>query len=230
MRQKMQTFISSDKYRARGLEMFISDNLRSDRESGVTLVELLVVIVIIAIVAALALMQKGSADSQFKRQNVAQELKVAFERARFDSVKRRAQPAASPSPDTRAKVVVDTTSYALTTYPINSSGTPTLTAQTTTVSGQNITIAGNSVALPYTVYYNQRGEAVDSGGFSISPSFLVCNFTCASPTNANANLLIVTPTGTINLLPGGSTAPNFNAPTITNVSPTSGINNTARLP
>jgi prepilin-type N-terminal cleavage/methylation domain-containing protein len=196
-------------------------------QSGVTIVELLVVIIIIAVVAGIALMQRGSANEIFRRQNVAQQLKVAFELARFDSVKRRAQ----SSPDVRAFVVVDVSSYTLTTYPINSSGVPTLTAVTTPTSAQNVAIAGNnSIILPFTIYYNQRGEAVDSSGVSISPSFFVCNISCSSPDNANANLLIVTPTGTINLLPGGSSVPNFNPPSITNVSPTVGISNTVRLP
>jgi prepilin-type N-terminal cleavage/methylation domain-containing protein len=196
-------------------------------ESGVTLVELLVVIVIISIVASIALMQRGSADAQFKRQNVARELKVAFERARFDSVKRRAQ----SSPDVRATVVVDTNSYALTTYPINAAGTATVNTQTTSTSGQNVVIAGNnSITLPFTVYYNQRGEAVDASGNSISPSFYICNVTCSSPSTSTANLLIVTPTGTVNLLSGGSSVPNFNAPSITTVPNTNSINNTARLP
>ena len=67
-------------------------------QDGTTLVEALVVILIISIVAAMAIMNRGSADEQFKRQNLARELKVAFERARFDSVKRRAEGA------TRARV------------------------------------------------------------------------------------------------------------------------------
>jgi hypothetical protein len=48
-----------------------------------------VVISIIAIVAAIALMQRGNSNEQFKRQNITWGLKNAFERARFDSVKRR---------------------------------------------------------------------------------------------------------------------------------------------
>jgi prepilin-type N-terminal cleavage/methylation domain-containing protein len=207
--------------------MYIDHNLRSSGQSGVTFIELMVVIVIIGVIAALALMPRGSADTQFKRQNVAQQLKVALERARFDSVKRRAQ----ASPDVRATVVIDTSSYALTTYPINGSGTPTLNTLTTSTSGQNVVMSGNnSITLPFTVYYNQRGEPVDSAGVSISASFYVCNVSCSSPTNANANLLIVTPTGTVNLLGGGSSVPNFNAPSITNVSPTNSINTTAQLP
>ena len=199
----------------------------SNDQSGVTLIELLVVIVIIVIVCAIALMQRGSADAQFKRQNVARELKVAFERARFDSVKRRAQ----SSPEARAKVDLTANSYALTTYTVDSAGVATANTQTTDTSGQNILIEGNTpVTLPYTVYYNQRGEAVDVSGNSISPSFYVCNATCSSPSTSTANLLIVTPTGTVNLLSGGSSAPNFNAPTISSNSNTNTINDTARLP
>src|SRR6185503_15583285 len=195
-------------------------------QSGITLVELLVVLIVIAIVAGLALMQRGSANEQFQRQNVARELKVAFERARFDSVKRRAQPAASPSPETRATVVVDTSSYSLTTYTVDSAGVSTPNTQTTDTSGQNVVMEGNgSITLPYTIYYNQRGEAVDLSGNSISPSFYVCNATCSSPSTSTANLIIVTPTGTVNLLSGSSSVPNFNAPTITSNSNTNTINN-----
>jgi len=79
-------------------------------QSGVTLPELLMVMVIIAVVAGLALMQFGTARDQFRRQNLAQQLKQAFERARFDSVKRRAD-GVTPY----AKVVVNTGSFTLTT-------------------------------------------------------------------------------------------------------------------
>ena len=65
-------------------------SFNSKSQAGVTIVELLVVCVIIAIIAGFALMQRGGANEQFQRQNVARELKFALERARFDSVKRRA--------------------------------------------------------------------------------------------------------------------------------------------
>src|SRR5690606_12428047 len=80
-------------------------------DAGFSFVELMVVIVIIVIVATLALMQRGSANEQFQRQNVARELKVALERARFDSVKRRALPP--------AKVEVRPDRFILTTYRID---------------------------------------------------------------------------------------------------------------
>jgi len=195
-------------------------------QNGVTVVELLVVIIIIAIVATLALMQRGSANSQFQRQNVARELKVALERARFDSVKRRAATSA-----TQAKVLVNTGGYTLTTD-INLNGTLESSDDVAkTVSGQNIVIAGSGgTTLPITVMFNQRGEAVDSSGVSISPVFLVCNASCSSPTNATSNLVIVTPTGTVNLLAGGSTVPAFNAPPVTNVAVGTGVSNMVSVP
>ena len=193
--------------------MYISHNLRSADQSGVTLVELLVVIVIISIVAALALMQRGKTDVQLKRQNVARELKVALERARFDSVKRRAQ--SSPT-DARSKVTINSGSYVLTTYVVDSAGTATASTQTSDASGQNVVISGNnSITLPYVIYYNQRGEAVDAAGTSISPSFYICQVTCSSPGSANANLVVVTPTGTVNLLSGDSSVPSFSPPGVT---------------
>ena len=194
-------------------------------QHGVSLIETLVVICIISIVAAIALMQRGSANTQFQRQNVARELKVAFERGRFDSVKRRAD-----TSGVQAKVIVDVNSYTLTSY-VDVSGTMTATDATSNFSAQNIVIAGyGGLSLPYTVYYNQRGEAVDSGGASINPTFLVCNVSCSSPTISNSNIVLVTPTGTVNLLAGGSSIPSFTAPTITTIPPSNSINNTVTLP
>jgi prepilin-type N-terminal cleavage/methylation domain-containing protein len=196
-----------------------------NEQHGFSIVETLVVIIIISIVSAIAFMQRGSANSQFQRQNIARELKVSFERGRFDSVKRRAD-----SSGIQARVLVDTGAYTLTTYK-DVSGTMTAAPVTSSFSAQNIVIAGyGGLTLPYTVYYNQRGEAVDSSGASISPKFLVCNVSCSSPTVANSNIVLVTPTGTVNLLAGGSSIPTFTAPTITTVPPTSSINNTVTVP
>lgn len=181
-------------------------------QSGVSLVETLVVVVIIAIVATLALMQMGTANTQFQRQNVARELKVAFERARFDSVKRHA---GAPGP---ATVEVGSTYYTLTT----GSGSPQMT---TLPAG--ITIAGyTSMALPVTVTFDKRGEVTTTG--SVNPQFLVCNVTCSSPSSATANIVLVTPTGTVNLLPGDAPLPAFDSPTVTN--PAVYISNTVRVP
>ena len=185
-------------------------SFNSQSQAGVTIVELLVVCVIIAIIAGFALMQRGGANEQFQRQNVARELKFALERARFDSVKRRAD-----STPVRAKVVVDTGSFTLATDR-DLDGTITVADEfQTSLAGQNIVLAGQgSTSVPITIYFDQRGETVNSVGTSISAAFYVCNISCASPGNDDANIVLVTSTGTVNLLGGGATPPTFNAPTV----------------
>src|SRR5690606_5836838 len=89
------------------------------REAGFSFVELMVVIVNIVIVATLALMQRGTANEQFQRQNVARELKVALDCARFDSVKPRATDA-----NTFAVVTVASNSFTLITD-VNGNGITT---------------------------------------------------------------------------------------------------------
>jgi Tfp pilus assembly protein FimT len=196
-------------------------------QTGVSLVELLAVISIIALICVIAIMHMGTSKQQLSRQNVAQDLKVAFERARFDSVKRRALTTGE-----QAKVIIDTNSFTLVTD-ANQNGvmTDAVDSRVTNFAGQGISIA-SGLTLPATVYFNKRGEVTDSAGVPISPSFLVCNPSCTiSGGNSNANasngsLVLVTPTGTVNLLPGGSAIPSFAAPSpITNVSTTSQIKN-----
>lgn len=195
-------------------------------ESGVSLIETLVVFIIIAIVAALALMQSGNANQQLKRQNIARELKVALERGRFDSVKRRAENAS-----TQAKVNVAATSFTLTTD-VDLNGTLESSDDVMTAFGaQNIVVEGyGGISLPYVVRFNQRGEPVAENGASISPVFLVCNGGCSSPNSANSNIVILTPTGTVNLLPGGSSVPAFPTPNVTSIPPGTGISNVVSVP
>jgi prepilin-type N-terminal cleavage/methylation domain-containing protein len=191
-------------------------------ESGLTMVELLVVIVIIAIVAGIALLQRGSADIQLRRQNAAQALKEAFERARFDSVKRRAECDAEKS-----KVVVLQNSFELWTDKNNNRVLESSERETTSFAGQNIVIDGISLIAPVTVKFNQRGEvdARDSLTITNNPGFLVCNVTCGGTiSNLNANKVFVTPTGTVNMIGGGESPPSFGGPGGSSVGTTAEIN------
>ena len=189
-------------------------------ERGVTLIEVMVVLVIIIVLTTIALMKRGSSNDILKRQNAAQQLKAAFERARFDSVKRRPETNA-----TQAKVQVSGFSCTLTTD-LDLNGVLTGSDdRNTNVGTQNIGIRDyNGGILPITVYYNKRGEAVDINGNPISPVFYVCNVTCNSPTAANSNILLVTPTGTVNLLPGNTQLPTFGVPAINSIPTTTGVN------
>ena len=171
-------------------------------QDGTTVVEVMVVVIIIAVIAAFAMMQKGSANEQFKRQNMARELKFAFERARFDSVKRRAE--GGP-----AEVFVEADKFTLRT---DSDLSTTGLENAVTLLPPNISIArfdGGSGDI--TVTFDKRGEIG-----ATNPVFLVCNGTCTAANDApgNANIVLVTPTGTVNLLPGGATPPSFLAPPV----------------
>jgi prepilin-type N-terminal cleavage/methylation domain-containing protein len=189
----------------------------NSHQSGVTLTELLVVVVIISVLAGFAMMQRGAANEQLTRQNVAQQLKSAFERARFDSVKRRAIGSSE-----EAKVTVTPTSYTLRTYNNDVNGAPVgVDFVTQLPAGIVIGLTDGSPLTLQEVTFNMRGETASSP----APRFYICNVDCTSPGNSNANLLIVTPTGTVNLLSGGSQLPTFGAPTVANVPVTTGINN-----
>lgn len=196
-------------------------------QRGVSLIEILVVIVIISIVSAIALMQQGSANTQFQRQNIARELKVAFERARFDSVKRRAQPPVNVGdPDPRARVVVNSNSFVLWTD-VNANGIPEAGEAVTTALPTGVVNAKyGSGSLPLTVTFTMRGETTSSS----APQFYVCNGSCSSPTNDNSNIVLVTPTGTVNLLAGGAGLPAFGVPSVNAIPTSSGINPDAVLP
>jgi prepilin-type N-terminal cleavage/methylation domain-containing protein len=199
-------------------------------QEGVTLIELIIVIVIIGIISTIAVMSFGSSRNQLGRQNVARELKVAFERARFDSVKRRADTSA-----VQAKVVVTATSFTLKTD-INQNGTLETDEDRTNSSwNSNISIRnqnGSALTSAVTVTFNKRGErtATNATGATVEPVFLVCNGTCSTPTSSNSNLVLVTSTGTVNILSGGTTVPTFTAPSVsavnsnTNIRPETKIN------
>lgn len=198
-------------------------------QSGVTLAELLIVIVIIGIVSSIAMMRLRTPKDQFSRQNVSRELKVAFERARFDSVKRRVATNAE-----MAKVTVSATTFTLTTD-VNLNGTLESSDDSiNNFSSQNVTITdttGNAMVFPVTITYNKRGEPIakDANNVTVSPIFLICNGTCNSnnATSSNANIVLVTPTGTVNLLPGNGAVPTFATPNVTTVPGNTNISNLA---
>jgi prepilin-type N-terminal cleavage/methylation domain-containing protein len=183
---------------------------RRRRPFGFSLVELLVVITIIAIVSAIAITRMGGSRVHLSRQNVATELKNAFERARFDSVKRRAS-----TTDQKAKVLVSETSFTLVTDN-NGNGVTTDSGDsvTTDLAARDVAIVHltESATFPVSVTFDQRGEVVTVGAGS--PVFRVCNVACTNDNNNpnESSIVLVTATGTVNFLPGGSTVPTFAAP------------------
>jgi Tfp pilus assembly protein FimT len=178
------------------------------------LVELLVVILVIAIIMSMSVMQYGKSRERFRMQNVARELKVAFERARFDSVKRRPEDSSTFARVAIAGGTDEANTYTLTTD-LNQNGTfDTGDSVTTNTSPQGILIKpkpGVTMSFPVTVAFNMRGEVVASqaDGSAVLPSFIVCYQPC---TPAESLIVLVTPTGTVNILDGVTGVPNFTAP------------------
>ena len=185
-------------------------------QSGLTLFEVLVVLVIAAILVTFAVAQLGQSKNNLQRQNVARELKVSFERARFDSVKRRAADI-----NKRAGVKVDATYFDV-TIDRNLSGA--IEASDTNKidfgAGSDIRIVSADLAFPVTVKFDQRGQitAIDALGVNVKPKFIICNNCTAATANAqNANVISISPTGTIVMTAFGESEPTFQNPIVTNV-------------
>jgi Tfp pilus assembly protein FimT len=184
-------------------------------ESGISLFEILIVIVITGILVTFAVARFGQSRNNLQRQNVARELKVSFERARFDSVKRRASDV-----DKRARVTVDATSFDVTldmnlTGDIEASDT-----RTVDLTGSDIRIVSANLAFPVTVKFDQRGQIVttDALGNNVAPKFIICNgCTAATATPQNANVISISPTGTIVMTVFGDSDPTFLNPIVTAV-------------
>lgn len=217
--------------------MVLKSGMNADfnRERGYTLTEMMVVVTIMMVVALMPIIMINSTKDRMSRQAFVRELKSAFERARFDSVKRRPETSAL-----MAKVVVSAKSYQLTTYAnrtgtVDSTGTMvSAQTQTKTIAASDMSIVGHSSSgltsqrFPVTITFDSRGEilATDSSGVKVTnPAFVVCQGNCSSYTGQNSNIILVSPTGTVNLLAGDASIPTFTAPSgIATVSQGTSIN------
>src|SRR5437762_3317387 len=117
-------------------------------QRGASLMEMLVVLAIVGVMVAFAVTRMGGSDNNMKRQNIAREFKVDLERARFDSVKRRANVCTNMSRVT----INDATSFSVTTD-LNQDGTlETAEVQNRSFANQNdVTIVGNGITLHVTI-------------------------------------------------------------------------------
>lgn len=198
-----------------------------DSQSGKSLVELLVVLAIAAIIVTMAVTQLGASTDNLERQNITREFKVSLERARFDSVRRRASVC-----DNMARVTFNSaTQYTLLTD-LNQNGVLEPGTETRTFDFEKrggIELVGNSLVYPIVVRFDQRGSATTGECGSLSnniPVFTFCVLPCtASTANAlNSSKIYVSPTGTATMLNGGEGVPTFGNPTVTNVNTSTQVN------
>lgn len=199
-------------------------------QSGVSIIEVLLVLVIATILGTIALGQFGNSRKNFQRQNLSREFKNDLERARFDSVKRRASTTAA-----MAHVdILSPTSFSVSTD-LNMDGT-LQTIETRQVDFTNridASLIAGSTSYPLTIRFDHRGQTTitNSLGATVSSSFTVCGSGCTSSTaNAsNADVIYISPTGTIAMSAGGTVLPTFANPSVTNVTTTSNIDNRVQV-
>ena len=218
----MAIFLKKILYRrAAALSILMTEVEKNKRfaETGYSLIELLIVVVIIGILSALALTSFGSQKVQLQRQDAARQLKSYLERARFDSIKRRAA-----SPLEMAKITIDSANSYVLARDSNDNGTleASETFPVRLSPSNDVKIVGNFTTFPVTVRFNSRGQvtATDGSNSPINPIFTVCDSNCTLVTAnvGNSNLITVSPSGTISLLNGGKTPPTAVQANVSNVS------------
>lgn len=196
-----------------------------NQELGASIIEILIVLVIVAIIATAAVSRFGGAATNLNRQNVAREFKVNLERARFDSVKRRAS-----HTDTMATVaIIDETSYSVTTD-MDQNGI--IDANDTRIvnfggpSGVRMILPAG-ITLPLSIAFDRKGHAI-IGDYNGEPAdhVLFCGAGCtaATATNSNSSAIYISPTGTVAMVGGADTLPWVTDPTISTVAANVGIN------
>jgi Tfp pilus assembly protein FimT len=197
-------------------------------ESGVSILEVLLVLAVGAILIGVTVAQFGKSKLQLQRQNVARELKNYLERCRFDSVRRRVDDTDTAN---MAQVVIkSSTSYEI-YIDLNQDGVIS-TAEKKTIdfsSRSEAKIIPASGTFPITIKFNRKGHiTTDANGVAItSPLFTICNNGCTASTTittANGNVISVSSTGTVAMLNGGESINPLTLPSITNVNSNANVN------
>lgn len=206
-----------------------------NRQSGISIIELLIVVMIAVVLTMMAVANFDRAKSQLERQNIAREFKTYLERARFDSVKRRAMASDPNNGEARVTITGDTSFNVALDF--SQDGLLNVANETRTINfsenngGRFMGIAAGTI-----ISYDRRGHvtAVDSNGNSITPTFTFCSENCSSinftPNTSNATTIAVSPTGTVLLTAGGSNVTNPSNPTLSNTSSGSDINDLTKIP
>lgn len=183
-------------------------------QSGFSLFELLIVLVIIGVVTTIALMQMGTAKTDFERMRIAREFKIYLERARFDSVKRR--PSAG---NQMARIIVNGPSSFTAVYDIDGDGTllPTESRVVNFADRTNSVIqVSDAWSYPVTVRFDRRGHitTVDGANNAVTPLFSICSDCSAS--SPDVTRISVSSSGTVAELRAGQNPEVLPTPTAAN--------------
>ena len=197
-------------------------------QRGASILEVIIVLVIVGIMVTFAIISLKGAPDNLSRQNVARQFKVYLERARFDSIKRRTNVCS----DMSRVSILDSKSFSL-TIDSNQNGrldVPDETQVITVSNPRDMQIVGSALTLPVTIRFDERGHALLTDCVTDAPAnvplFYFCNGPCTSLTAnpQNSNVIFLSATGTVAMLPGGVNAPTFATPAVSNVASNTVVN------
>lgn len=200
--------------------------ISKQKDAGFSLIELLIVMVILAIIVTFAVLALGSSQKTLKRQSIAKEFKVALERSRFDSIKRRASSCA----DMARVEITSPTSFRYFTD-LNQDGTIEAGVDERVVNfgaySGVIIVDDPTPTFPIIIRFDSRGQTTSgpcgSETVAQTPTHF-CEAPCITRDSSNSNSIYVSPTGTVAFLIGGESVPGFIAPTVSTVATSAGIN------
>ena len=197
-------------------------NFGTNTQGGFSLIELMMVLVILVVLSALAVISFREARVDLQRQAITREFKNYLERARFDSVKRRAALVAD-----QANVVL--TGPSSFTAQLDFDEDRTLSANERRVvdftqrANTRIFVSDPNLAYPITIRFNQRGHvtATNNLGAAVDPVvFTICSTTNCTSTSPDRTVISLSFSGTVAVLRDGQTPSTAPTPAInSNTSP-----------
>jgi type II secretory pathway pseudopilin PulG len=203
---------------------------QTKNQKGFSIVELLIVTVIVMTLSTTALFTIRKAHIDFQRQNLARDFKTLLDRARYDSIKRRAV-----SSSDRAKVIINNKRSMSLVSDMNQDGTlvPANEIKVLDFAGTDTgKFIVTNTNFPYTVSYDQNGyvTVTDNTGAAVSLAFTICNYNCSDATGATINardtsIINISATGTSTILRGTETLATTTNPTVSQNTSTQVINN-----
>ena len=196
-------------------------NKRTDAQRGFSIIEVVIVLTVTGILMTIAVITFGGAKVDLQRQSIAREFKNYLERARFDSVKRRAAATAD-----QANLVL-TSSRAFTAHLDFDEDRVLRTNEVRVVdftqrAATQIFVSDAGLNYPVTIRFDQRGHATatDSLGAAISPiTFTICSSSNCSPTSPDRTIISLSPSGTVAILRNGQSVLTNPTPSIGNSVP-----------
>jgi|GEM_PF-2304819 len=193
-----------------------------NHQSGITVVELLIVVVIMMVIAVFALGSFERSKQSFRREGLARELKAYLDRARTDSVKRRA----NTSTQMASVVLNDARSYSV-NLDLNYDGVLQANEKRTIpISEQQGEIVSTGLNFPISIMFDWRGRptAVDNLGNTVNPVFTFCELGCKTSSSTfitndkNSSVIAISPSGDVKLDKGGYSAGTLLTPNVNTLS------------